>query len=283
MDLIRKNVSAFASFIRERESIRLARLRGDEKPWTKDTILRTYKFCNVHREDDTVTQWITKNWRTPHEGEPDAWFGMAVARWINWPDTLLRIGYPIPWKPARTIERMKTMQAGGAKVWTGAYMIGTQGNAKDKPAFIIDDVLTPLWEKRKLIRPRDGDSLHQFASRIVAIKNQGRFMVGQIVADMKYDKGSPLWNASDWHTWALSGPGSRRGLNRIIGRDKDTSWPEAEWHDHLMILAAAVAPMLKPYAIELHAQDLQNCLCEFDKYERVRLGEGRPRSTYPGV
>ena len=33
----------------------------------------------------------------------------------------------------------------------------------------------------------------------------------------------------------------------------------------------------------IHAQDLQNCLCEFDKYERVRLNEGRPRSNYPGL
>lgn len=32
----------------------------------------------------------------------------------------------------------------------------------------------------------------------------------------------------------------------------------------------------------LDAQDLQNCLCEFDKYERVRMGQGRPRSRYPG-
>ena len=33
----------------------------------------------------------------------------------------------------------------------------------------------------------------------------------------------------------------------------------------------------------IHAQALQNCLCEFDKYERVRLGEGRPRNNYPGI
>jgi hypothetical protein len=30
----------------------------------------------------------------------------------------------------------------------------------------------------------------------------------------------------------------------------------------------------------LHAQDLQNCLCEFDKYERARLGQGVPKQIY---
>lgn len=34
---------------------------------------------------------------------------------------------------------------------------------------------------------------------------------------------------------------------------------------------------------KLCAQDIQNCLCEFDKYERVRLGEGAPKQRYPGV
>ena len=29
-------------------------------------------------------------------------------------------------------------------------------------------------------------------------------------------------------------------------------------------------------------QDLQNCLCEFDKYVRVYNGEGTPRSRYDG-
>jgi hypothetical protein len=31
---------------------------------------------------------------------------------------------------------------------------------------------------------------------------------------------------------------------------------------------------------DLHAQDLQNCLCEFDKMERARLGEGKPKRRF---
>ena len=30
----------------------------------------------------------------------------------------------------------------------------------------------------------------------------------------------------------------------------------------------------------LRAQDLQNCLCEFDKWMRVRLGEGKPKRRF---
>lgn len=280
----RERVSALALFIKERERIRENRLTGMQKPWTQDEILQQYRFCNIHREDDTVTRWIATYWRNPHKGEADNWFAMAVARWINWPDTLTRIGYPIPWRPDRVLQRLNTMQAGGAKVWTTAYLVSTHGSPSDnKAAFVVQDILEPLWQARKGIRPREGDTLQSFAGRLNSIKHQGSFMTGQIVADAKYDKHSPLWTASDWHTWAISGPGSRRGLNRVCGRDKNASWPEREWLEHLMILSAALEPMLRPYAIELHAQDLQNCLCEFDKYERARLGEGRPRNNYPGV
>jgi hypothetical protein len=35
--------------------------------------------------------------------------------------------------------------------------------------------------------------------------------------------------------------------------------------------------------LNFHLQDVQNCLCEFDKYERVKYGQGKPRSSYPGA
>jgi len=33
----------------------------------------------------------------------------------------------------------------------------------------------------------------------------------------------------------------------------------------------------------LEAMDIQNCLCEFDKYRRLTLKEGKVRSRYPGA
>ena len=42
----------------------------------------------------------------------------------------------------------------------------------------------------------------------------GGFISGQIVADMKYV--APLRDAPDWWNFAVSGPGSRRGLNRVL-------------------------------------------------------------------
>lgn len=276
------NTTRLVNFIIARHAIHQRRIDGADKPWTDDEILQRYRFCNVYRELDTVTQWIAHSWRAPHAGDPDLWFAMAVARWVNWPDTLAAIGYPVPWNKKKFLSALAKRKTMGLKVWTGAYMIGTQGNAMDKPLFIAEGVLEPLWTNRAKLRPQKGDTLKAFADRIIAIKNQGRFMVGQIVADIKY--ADPiLKEASDWGTWAVSGPGSRRGLNRVMGLDKDKSWDERNFLATLTGLRTAVNEKLPPWMGRLHAQDLQNCLCEFDKYERVRLGEGHPRALYPGL
>lgn len=273
-------VDDLAKFIIARHAIYEARQTGKPKPWTDDPILRDYRFCNVYRELDTVTKWIADNWRTPNADHQDLWFAMAVARWVNWPDTLGAIGFPLPWDPQRFIDVLHARRGIGEKVWTGAYMIGTQGNAKDKASFIAENVLQPLWNRREELRPQRGMSLEQFARPIINTKNQGTFMVGQIVADIKY--AGVLQGAPDWAHWAVSGPGSRRGLNRVVGRQLDKGWNDKEFSAAMGELRPAINDALPPGMEALHAQDLQNCLCEFDKYERVRLGQGRPRSLYPG-
>jgi hypothetical protein len=273
-------VNALVKFIDERMRILVKRKEGLPKPWTKDPILQRYRFCNVQREDDTVTQWIANNWRTPHASEPDLWFVMAVARWINWPDTLAAIGYPLPWFPGSVINALKKRKTAGHKVWTGAYMIGTQGNAIDKPQFIVRDVLDRAYLHREKLRPRQGDTLASFASRLLQQYAFKGFMAGQVIADVKYT--GFLLDAADWFTWAASGPGSRRGLNRMCELGKDEAWREVDWLATLHDLQDRINGRFM-VAPKLHAQDLQNCLCEFDKYERVRLGEGRPRSTYDGT
>jgi hypothetical protein len=274
-------VSRLLHFITERHEIYRRKRRGEPRPWTRDGILRDWRFCNVYRELDTVTEWIAENWRAPNSEHPDLWFAMCVARWINWPDTLAEIGYPLPWQPARVLAVLKARAARGEKVWTGAYTIGTQGTCYDKPVFVVERVLDPLWQNREQLRPRLGDTLASFAARLMLQYSFKGFMTGQVIADVKYV--GPLRRATDWRTWAISGPGSRRGLNRVLNRPVDARLNEDEWLQCLQELHKEITPMIRAAMLpRLHAQDLQNCLCEWDKYERVRLGEGKPRSRYPG-
>jgi hypothetical protein len=109
----------------------------------------------------------------------------------------------------------------------------------------------------------------------------GSFLAAQVVADVKY---TPLLaGATDWHIWAAPGPGSQRGLNRLVGREVTAPWKAAaEWLGYLHLVRSELNTCLPAKWEPFHAQDVQNCLCEFDKYTRAKNGEGRPKQLYAG-
>lgn len=273
------------AWMQKRQAIYEARRAGKPKPWTKDLILRQYRFCNVFRELDAVTVWIKDNWRAPNHNDPNLWFAMVVARLFNLPNTLQAIGYPVPYQPIKIYKATEAIRASGSNIFNGAYIVSTNGIKQDKVQYLVQRVLTPLWDDRKKITvayQNHGSTLAHFHSVLQQYQGLGSFMAAQVVADLKYV--GPLNNASDWHMFAASGPGSRRGLNRVCDVAVTAPWREATWHANLLELKAAIDPLVAKakFPSVVHAQDLQNCLCEFDKYERVQLGEGRPKSKYPG-
>lgn len=269
----------FTTFVIERHSIYLRRAAGQPKPWTTDSILQQYRFCNVYRELDTVTQWLAANWRTPHISDPNLWFAMVVARLVNRPDALEEAGYPVPWHPERWVRVLDVRKQRGDRVFTGAYMIrGVESNGRSKVQYLAEAVLTPMWSKRKEF-PAHG-TLSRAHEWLMTQYGLGSFLAAQVVADVKY---TPLLcKAEDWASWAAPGPGSQRGLNRVMGLDVKASWVTEEWLTKVQDLRLTLNKVLPKGWEPLHAQDVQNCLCEFDKYRRTQLGEGRPKQLYSG-
>jgi hypothetical protein len=270
-------------WIKERYAIKQKRDAGLPKPWTKDPILLAYRFCNVHREDDVVTRWITTNWRAPHADDPDFWFAAYVSRIFNRPDTLAAISYPGPWTEARRQRAWQALMERrevGERLFSHAYMVSTNGVKSDKVEYYFH-TFDRLWAIRKELRPTREDTLRSFCDRLLTFKGIAPFMSGQIIADAKYV--GTLREAVDWHTFASSGPGSRRGLNWVVGNEFNAAWKEVAWHAALMKLKPVVDQFAVKHGIpEIHAQDLQNCLCELGKTVKVLQGWGRPKSRYPG-
>jgi hypothetical protein len=279
-------------FVRERHQVYLRKEAGAPKPWTSDPILQVWRFCNVYRELDTVTKWIAENWREPYRDHPYLYFAMDVARLVNRAETLAELGFPIPWDPAHFVRVLEGRQRRGEKVFTGAYMIHADRHFQgSKAAYLAAEVLTPLWEDRSTLRRALGGTnkarhyrtvtLAEAHRALTAYRDMGGFIAAQVLADLKYVE--PLLNAPDWWTWAASGPGSRRGLNRVLGRPTNAKWAEPEWLQSLQALHREINPLVEAARMpKMHAQDLQNCLCEADKWWRVRLGEGKPKARYPG-
>jgi hypothetical protein len=286
----------FVYWVKEREAIRVKKEAGAPKPWTDDPIFQTYKFTNVRREDDTVSRWIMDNWIKRYDSHPNMWFAMIVARLFNWPPTLDILGFPnfnsdksnvanfADWKD-RARHKLKYLRdERKEKVFTGAYLVSTNGVKMDKIDYILDHVLTPIWERGlspSQIQNTWSDAplrLEEYWNHLLQFDGLGSFMAGQVIADLKF--AFDLENAPDWYTWAPLGPGSIRGLNRLYGRPVDKSLRQDKGLLEIREVQKLIEDQLE---WDIPAHNVQNCLCEFDKYLRVKNNEGRPRSLYPGV
>jgi hypothetical protein len=259
----------------------LRRKEGAKPPWTEDPILRDFRFCNLYREDDKVTIWIRENWREPHTDDEDLWFAMCLARIFNQPATLQVIGYPVPFDPipnARMAKKLNAYDKAGNKIFNGAYIVSTNGLSVKKTAYVWQN-LQDLWRARKRLRPTEEDTLNSYHINLGQMNGFGSFMTAQVIADLKYHK--PLLHAKDWMTFAASGPGSRRGLNYVLGRDKKSNWVEDDWRLELLRLRDKLLPKFERFNMPIpHAQDTQNLLCEYSKYHRA-IHEGQmPKQKY---
>ena len=93
--------------------------------------------------------------------------------------------------------------------------------------------------------------------------------------------GTLVNSAKDIKTWANAGPGAMRGLNRIFGRELDWKSSKHKWNDDMLTLFYWRHNFLPPeIATVMEMREIEHSLCEFDKYERVRLGQGTPRGRY---
>lgn len=277
----KENLQRFFCFVNERHSIYLRRASGESWPWTQDKILRKYKFCNIFRELDTVTVWIRENWREPYADHPNLWFAMAMARQINWTDTLAEIGFPEKWQPRRVVHVIQYRRVRGLKAYTGAYMLtGTLGGGKaEQTAFKI---LGPLYRHPP---PLDQASTLEEAFRMFEGRpGFGPFLSYEVVTDLRHTR--YLRDATDTMTWASAGPGAMRGVNRMLGLPfkpaKQLSTDDYLGRmRHLLGVSREYLPRDFP---RLELRDIEHSLCEWDKYERVRLGQGKPRGLYkPGL
>lgn len=143
----------------------------------------------------------------------------------------------------------------------------------------------------------------------------GHFTAYEIVTDLRHT--ALLDRAPDIMTWANPGPGCRRGIKRVVGGDKRAYigndaqildrmrevleasrsvdyWPQPDklnGEPAYTAGGAAANHLAEIYHGPLgfaqgendwpawEMRDVEHTLCEYDKMERARLGEGRPRGT----
>lgn len=271
----------FAWWIEERERVRALKEAGASKPWSRDWVFQETYFCNVRREDDRVTKWIRQNWNSSHSENYE--LAMCVARLINWPPTLEFIGFPYATGDIdnsawlyRAIDELRVKQANKEKIWGNAYVVTTHGQKMDKLSY-LEGLIIRMYRGDELTKARNAPSLEAAWHHLTGLEGFGSFMAAQVVADLKNTEGHKLQSAPDWWTFSSYGPGSLRGLGWVYGQ-KVSPGGYVQHMDTLIDRLHERLPNLL-----LCAQDVQNCLCEFDKYMRVKTKTGRSKRKYNGV
>lgn len=247
-------------FIQERRLIRERRESGAPEPWTTDPILARYRFCNEQREHDKTTRWLKLNWRDPYTSDPLLYWAITLARFVNRISSLERLQYPVASDGSVDLNHLYQVASTIKPLWGTAYMIRSS-DGRAKLDYVFRDVLEPLLANGR--SPRPDDTLRSYSDELRSHYGIGPFMAGQIVADLKYTP--QLAHASDWHTWAVLGPGSRRGLNRFHSRQLHAPIDEAQALAEFLDIRLH----LKSVGVDFCAQDVQHCMCELDKYQRV--------------
>lgn len=270
-------------WIGEREQVRRKRELGFPKPWSQDPIFQRTYFCNVRREDDRVTKYLRNVWLPRTDvNKPEFELAVIAARFINWPDTLEDIPAPDIYVPdwINEVEEALLERADdGLKVWGNAYVITTRGLRMGKPQYLAS-VLRAAWERLGALNSTrqwygSPPSLQRAYGHFTAIDGIGSFLAGQIIADLKNHPGHILTQAVDWHDWSTHGPGSLRGLTWFW----EKKITPTTYYDAIYWAWRKIADHVE---YDLHRQDFQNCLCEYDKYMRIFHGTGRSKRSYPG-
>ena len=204
------------------------------------------------------------------------------------------------WSPQYTKDLINQRIRDKQRCFTGAYVITNQGLKLPKGEVVVDHFLRPIYSTRLYLGTHAyyNQSLYEVHKELKKYQGfgGGGFMAYEVVTDLNY---TPVLRfAKDRYTWANAGPGAIRGLNRLRNSrvpasilNKSMSQPEAnqKMFELLQKMRDPQQGLLVPYGWVLASDELQSMvdmrciehsLCEWDKYERVLWGQGKPRSRY---
>lgn len=270
----------FRYFVGAREQARLEKeLVGGPGPHSDDPIIAVNRFCNVNREHDAVTRWVRawvqQDLVTNEQGPESYVYNLLAARIWNHPPTLEKI-LPII-LPDVALRKLEAMRTAGLKTMRGAYMMPVHGN--NGKGRSVDAYYMAAVAEAQSVTWRDMKSFSEVADRLVQIMGIGDFLANQVIADLRC---CPFWrDMPDKGTFVLCGPGTRRGLDRYISQERLGEGPQKAYVARLLAIRDELSDEDFFNTTFYDPNNLANCFCEWDKYERVLHGEAARLHKYP--
>lgn len=266
-------------FAAERQEIFFRRFDGRPWPWTEDPILDTYKFTNVYRASDRVSQFLIRNViyadNSPSSAQETV-FRILLFKLFNkietWQLLERRLGQ-ITYADfcyERYDNILTEALLSGQRIYSAAYIMppGRHSNRIDKKhqhhLLLLEEMLNGGVHERLA----EADSMQDGFDILRNYPTIGSFLAYQYIIDINY---SEVVDFSEMD-FVVPGPGARRGLRRCFRENNGLSDSDLikfitfEQEREFERLGLRFRSL---WGRPLQLIDCQNILCEFDKYSRV--------------
>lgn len=271
-------------FIQERMNIFWGRYNHCEL-LTDDPILRKYKFTNVYRASDRVSQYLIKNviYKDLDRYTPkDVLLRIIVFKVFNrietWDYLNEQIDIKIDSYNVERLAKLLTRRQREYPIFSNAYMMAGSharyAGINTKHQVWLQMIEDEFIQKRGFEKVLNAKTMSEVYNQLHDYPLIGDFLAYQYTIDFNY---SPYLNF-DEDSFVKAGLGAVRGIKKCFF-SYGNKFEDAIYyiHDHFEELQERYGytdfrslPGRKPKLI-----DLQNCFCETDKYLRVKMPELR--------
>ncbi len=214
----------FWAFMTERYNIWYRRfVLGKKYPWTEDTVLRRFKFCNVFRQLDAGSQYVTDKILSSDGDMESIVYNVMLYRLFNIPYTYeLLGGFNQVGKMKRyngLADRLVDAKNKGHKLFNDAYLTapGNDLNGRIKAVGYLEGIYKVqfLPDRRVLHRLACSTSMFDAWMLVQSCRFFGPFISYQVVLDLmwKFD-----WPDKD--SFVYVGPGAKSAMDGFLQASK---------------------------------------------------------------
>jgi hypothetical protein len=270
---------SYWKFAAERQKIYFRRISGARGPWTDDDILGRYRFTNVYRASDRVSQYLIRNviYGPNRADTPDEiLFRVLLFKLFNKIETwelLERALGPLSLKgfdEARYDTELTRALNHGTRIYSAAYIIppvkiGSTDGVKHRGhlsllAYMFNDGLA-----RKVASTR---SLKDLFLTLTHYPSIGNFLGFQLAIDIAYSEVI----SHEEEQFVVAGPGAIDGISKCFSNAGDFEAAEIVGYmvDRQEFEFERLGLDFKDlFGRRLQPIDCQNLFCEISKYARV--------------
>ena len=283
----------FWHFAFARHQVYTRRITGGLYPWTNDPVLSGYKFTNVFRAADRVSQNLIRIlYSDPYVNPNTLVLRVLLFKIFNkidtWDAVVRNMGIPAAPNFDYTLcERiLDRLRSAGQPIYSAAYIMPTGGRRTGPKHKMHLNLI------RKMVDDNLGDTLvecknlSQVYNLLRSYPTLGPFLAYQYTIDLNY---SVLINHSE-NDFVVPGPGALDGLSKCFETLGDYTPSETirritDLQDDEFSRLGLQFPGL--WGRALHLIDIQNIFCEVSKYTRMshpeiigRSGRKRIKQKY---